>query len=151
MLSNQFDMEFNLQKLEAIAQERPADAIKAAEYRKRNRNWLRMSQKIALAIRYYLRNDGMSQKDLADKMGVSAAYIAKLLKGRENLTLETISALQDAIGHELVSVPAPYAFSGIMQAMSPKLHAATCQVSTSKKYKSSQQLAGCDYFSNNAA
>lgn len=143
-------MEFNLQKLEAIAQERPAEAIKAAEYRKNNRKWLRMSKKIALAIRYHLRNDGMSQKDMADKMGVSAAYIARLLKGEENLTLETISALQDAIGHELVSVPAPYAFSVVMQAPSSP-HVATSPITTSEKYKSSQPYAGCSYFSNNAA
>lgn len=143
-------MEFNLQKLEAIAQERPAEAIKAAEYRKNNRKWLRMSKKIALAIRYHLRNDRMSQKDMADKMGVSAAYIARLLKGEENLTLETISALQDAIGHELVSVPAPYAFSVVMQAPSSP-HVVTGSMMTSEKYKSSQPFNKCGYFSNSAA
>ena len=67
-----------------------------------------MSQDIALAIHYHLRQSGMSQKSLAEKLGVSPTYVAKLLKGNENLTLETISKVQEVIGRELVSVCRPY-------------------------------------------
>ena len=36
---------------------------------------MRMSQEIALCLHYYLRKTGLTQKELADKMGVSAVYV----------------------------------------------------------------------------
>ena len=36
------------------------------------------------------------------------AYIGKLLKGNENLTLETICRVQSAIGENLISIHRPY-------------------------------------------
>ena len=59
-----------------------------------NREWLSLSQEIALAIHYYIRKAGLTQKELAEDLNVSPAYVAKLLKGGENLTLETICKIQ---------------------------------------------------------
>lgn len=101
-------MAFDIEKLSQISQPRSEAAIERAKARKENREWLRMSQEIALRLHYYLRNAGMTQKDLADKMGVSAVYIGKLLKGGENLTLETICKIQKVTGQEFVSVTRPY-------------------------------------------
>ncbi|MBO8474463.1 MAG: helix-turn-helix transcriptional regulator, partial [Bacteroidetes bacterium] len=42
---------------------------------------------------------------LADKMGVKAQYISRIVKGTENLTLETISKLEKALGKDLMSIP----------------------------------------------
>ena len=50
----------------------------------------------------------MSQKDLAEQMGVSPVYVGKLLKGGENLTIETICKLQRVIGEQLINVIKPY-------------------------------------------
>ena len=50
----------------------------------------------------------MSQKDLAKQMGVSPVYVGKLLKGGENLTIETICKLQRVIGEQLINVIKPY-------------------------------------------
>lgn len=55
---------------------------------------LSLSQEIALAIHYYIRKAGLTQKELAEDLNVSPAYVAKLLKGGENLTLETICKIQ---------------------------------------------------------
>jgi len=41
---------------------------------------------------------------LADKMEVSAQYINKIVKGSENLSLETISKLENALGIQLIEV-----------------------------------------------
>lgn len=41
-------------------------------------------------------------------MGVSPAYVGKLLKGQENLTLETISNIESVIGQSMVSICRPY-------------------------------------------
>ena len=101
-------MTFNLEKLASIAKPQSEKEKEQARYRKENRDWLRMSQEIALCLHYYLRKAGLTQKELADKMGVSAVYVGKLLKGGENLTLETICKIQKVIGEDLVTVVKPY-------------------------------------------
>lgn len=101
-------MAFDLNKLAEVAKPRSEAAIERARLRRQNRDWIRMSQDIALCLHYYLRNSGMTQKELADKMGVSAVYVGKLLKGSENLTLETICKIQGVIGDKLVTVLKPY-------------------------------------------
>lgn len=101
-------MAFDLNKLAEVAKPRSEAAIERARLRRQNRDWIRMSQDIALCLHYYLRNSGMTQKELAVKMGVSAVYVGKLLKGSENLTLETICKIQGVIGDKLVTVLKPY-------------------------------------------
>lgn len=101
-------MNFNIEKLDKIAKPRSEKATGRARLRKENREWLRLSQDIALAIHYYIRKSDMTQKDLAVEMNVSAAYIGKLLKGGENLTLETICKIQHVIGERIISVAKPY-------------------------------------------
>ena len=110
-LLKQKDMS-NLEKLTAIAVSRSKTASEKANWRRANKKWLRMSQEIALCVHYYLRKKGLTQKMLADSMGVSSAYIGKLLKGNENLTLETICKIQEAIGIEIVSASRPYEYTG---------------------------------------
>jgi len=107
-------MGFNLDKLAEIAKPRSEKAKNMAQTRKDSREWLRMSQDIALSLHYYLRKANMTQKDLAEKMNVSPTYIGKLLKGQENLTLETICKLQIAIGQELVSTSLSYEYKEVI-------------------------------------
>ena len=107
-------MAFDIEKLAQMAQPRSEAAIARAKARKENREWLRMSQDIALSLHHYLRTAGMTQKELADKMGVSAVYVGKLLKGGENLTLETICKIQNITGEGLVSVARPYVSRMVM-------------------------------------
>ena len=40
---------------------------------------------------------GLTQKKLAELMGCSQQYISKVLKGRENLSIETIFKIEDAL------------------------------------------------------
>lgn len=101
-------MAFDMKKLAEIAKPRNEIAKEKARFRKENRAWLRMSQEIAMCLHYYLRNNGMTQKEMADKMGVSPVYVNKLLKGGENLTLETICKIQDVIGESIISIAKPY-------------------------------------------
>lgn len=108
-------MAFDIEKLAQMAQPRSEAAIARAKARKENREWLRMSQNIALSLHHYLRTAGMTQKELADKMGVSAVYVGKLLKGGENLTLETICKIQTVTGKEFVSVARPYVSRTILR------------------------------------
>lgn len=107
-------MGFNLDKLAEIAKPRSENAKKMARMRKENREWLRMSQEIALSLHCYLRKMKMTQKDLAERMEVSPTYIGRLLKGQENLTLDTICRLQKVTGQELVSVVRPYEYKEVL-------------------------------------
>lgn len=108
-------MGFNLEKLAEIAKPRSEKALEVTQRRKDSREWLRISQDIALCLHYYLRKMKMTQKELAEKLGVSPTYVGKLLKGQENLTLETIFNLQRVIGQELVSVFRPYEYKEVLE------------------------------------
>ena len=75
------------------------DTKTLAEIKKRikNRAMLRESQKIALKVLLKLDELNWSQKDLAKEMNVSPQQINKIVSGKENLTLETLSKLQNIL------------------------------------------------------
>ena len=71
------------------------------EYDKKNWEWLKMSSNVAFAVLEVLDQTNMSQVELANKMNVSRQQISRILRGQENLTIETISKLQKALGIKL--------------------------------------------------
>jgi len=93
-----------LAKLDKIVSKEPSKWLEHAQYREDNAKWLRRSQYVALAILTALDEQGLSQKALADRMGVSAQQINKWCKGGENFTFETIAKLEDALNIELMIV-----------------------------------------------
>ena len=50
---------------------------------------------------------GVNQKELAQRMGCTPQYVSKILKGKENLSLETICKIEDALDMEFQSIPVP--------------------------------------------
>lgn len=68
-----------------------------AEWRQTNKDWLRYSQHIAMMILDRMEQLGITQCSLADRMGCSQQYVSKLLKGRENLSIETLSKIESAL------------------------------------------------------
>ena len=80
----------------------------SAQWRRENRRWLRYSGHIALTVMNRLEQMGMSQKELAEKMNCSPQYVSKLLKGSENLTLETISKLEESLEMDIVKSALTY-------------------------------------------
>ena len=75
-----------------------------AKWRKENRAWLKKSQAIAFEVLEALDEKQLTQKKLAALMSVTPQYINNIVKGRENLTLETIAKLENALGIELMTV-----------------------------------------------
>ena len=73
-----------------------------AEWRKANKDWLRYSRKIAIVIAMSLEEKNMSQKQLAEQIGCSPQYVSRLLKGEENLTLETLCKLENALNVPII-------------------------------------------------
>lgn len=90
--------------LDSHASSTPSKWRERAEYRRNNRKWIRRSQQIALAILERLTELGMSQKELAEEMEVSAQYVSKVLKGSENLSLETIAKFESILDIELIVI-----------------------------------------------
>lgn len=63
----------------------------------KKKGWLQYSRKIAIKVAVAMKQQGLSRQDVADRMGCTPQYISKLLKGTENLSLETICKLEDAL------------------------------------------------------
>lgn len=79
--------------------------IAEATYRQENRYWLRVSFEIAMAVLQALREKGITQREFAGLMGCSPQYISKIVKGSENLTLETICKMEKVLQIKLIETP----------------------------------------------
>ena len=77
-----------------------------AEWRMKNKSWLRYSQRIAMMMLDKMEEMNMSQKQLSEMMGCSQQYISKVLKGQENLSLETISKIEGCLGIQILPTSA---------------------------------------------
>lgn len=73
-----------------------------AEYRRRNARWLRYSAMIALQVRERMSQISMTQVVLAEKLGCTQQHVSMLLKGKNNLTLETIAKLEEALDFDII-------------------------------------------------
>lgn len=91
-------------RLEDFASPTPSKWRENAIYRLGNSRWLRRSQEIAMAMLDRMEALGLNQKEVAQRMGCSPQYVSKILKGKENLSLETISKIEDALELELQNV-----------------------------------------------
>jgi transcriptional regulator with XRE-family HTH domain len=59
---------------------------------------------IADRIREILDKKGWKQQHLADKSGLTKAYISKIMSGSLNLTLDTIATLEKALGEKIMNI-----------------------------------------------
>lgn len=91
----------NRQKLNKILSYKKSAWEVEALWREENKEWLSQSFDIAVCILQTLQSKKMTQKDLAEKMNVSPQFVNKIVKGQENLSLETISKLNHALGIKL--------------------------------------------------
>ena len=73
-----------------------------AEWRMKNRSWLRYSQRIARMMLDKMEEMNMSQKQLSELMDCSQQYVSKVLKGQENRSLETISKIEACLGIQIL-------------------------------------------------
>lgn len=97
-------MEFNINKLKQIARPITDAELQDRSFREENRDWLSLSAKFALSVRHILRTEKITQRELANKMGVSPSQITKILSGKENLSLQTIVKVEKAIGRSILKI-----------------------------------------------
>lgn len=94
------------EKIRKYVSEEPSSWIEQADKYEVDKDWLDKSALIALKILRTIRSQSITQKELAESIGVTPQYINKVVKGRENLTLETICKIERSLGISLISVPA---------------------------------------------
>ncbi|MBN1929717.1 MAG: helix-turn-helix domain-containing protein [Chlorobiaceae bacterium] len=92
------------EKIDKVVAKQPSGWLERAEWFEANQSWLDRSADIALRVLSTLDALNMSQKELAERIGVSPQQVSKIVKGNENLTLETISKLEAALGVPLIEV-----------------------------------------------
>jgi ribosome-binding protein aMBF1 (putative translation factor) len=90
------------EKLSKLASDQPSNWKEKAKFRRENREWLRKSAAIAVRVLGALKAQGLSQKELAERMNISPQQISKIVKGHENLTLETITNLEIALDIQII-------------------------------------------------
>lgn len=94
--------EETISKLNEHRSDTPSKWRENAEWRMANKSWLRYSQGIAMMMLDKMEELGLTQKALAERMGCSQQYISRVLKGSENLSIETISKIETALQLEIL-------------------------------------------------
>jgi len=93
-----------LNKLNGIISDTPSQWHEDVKRRAEEKPWKKRSQAVALAVLRTLRAKKMSQKELAEQLGVSPQLVNKWVKGKENFTFETIAKLEAALDIQLMEV-----------------------------------------------
>lgn len=95
-------MNNTVEKLRQHQSATPSKWREAAEERQANKSWIRFSQSVAMRMLDKMEQMHLTQKGLAELMGCSQQYVSKILKGRENLTLDTMCKIENALHLEIM-------------------------------------------------
>ena len=87
-----------LEFFETHQSETPSKWREEAEWRRDNWSWLQHSQRIAVKVLLQMKALGLTQKVLAERMQCTQQYVSKILKGKENMSLDTLTRLENALG-----------------------------------------------------
>ena len=99
-----------ISKLKEHQSPTPSKWRENAEWRMKDKAWLRYSQHIAMMMLDKMEELHMSQKQLSELMGCSQQYVSKVLKGQENLSLETISKIESCLNLQIMPT-SPYRYT----------------------------------------
>lgn len=91
-----------LEFIEANQSKTPSKWREEAEWRQENSSWLRHSQQIAVTVLLKMKEQKLSQKALAERMNCTQQYVSKILKGKENMSLDAITRLENALEISLI-------------------------------------------------
>ena len=102
----------NLENFLKLVSKEPASdkIVKDLLFYEENKEWLDRSANIAIKILSTLRHNRKenrfptTQKDLAEIMNITPQQVNKMVKGTENLTLETISRVEKALDIQLIDI-----------------------------------------------
>lgn len=80
----------------------PSHWREEAAFRLRNKSWLGYSQMIAMKMLDRMEELNITPKALAEELNCSEQYISSVLKGSENLSLETISKIEKTLQIQII-------------------------------------------------
>lgn len=89
------------EKLNALSGSKSSNLPQKTKEKHENSFWLKRSAYIAFQLMDALDAKGMTQKDLARILNVSQQQVGKWLQGQENMKLDTITRLEDALDIEI--------------------------------------------------
>ncbi len=69
------------------------------------KRYVKIRNAISVKIIKYLEDKKLSQKDLAQKLGMKESRLSKILAGNANLTLKAITNIEMELNQELIEVP----------------------------------------------
>jgi transcriptional regulator with XRE-family HTH domain len=95
------------ENLKKITSDHPSNWLQEAAKKVANKGARKNSRKVALRVLQILRERGISQSELADRMDVSRQQVTKIVKGQENFTFETIDKLERALEVTLMTIGEP--------------------------------------------
>ena len=84
-------------KAEQIAFLREHSSETPSKWSRKNIGWISYSRNIAIKVAMAMNEQNLTQRQLAERMNCSPQYVSRLLKGEENLSLETICKLEVAL------------------------------------------------------
>jgi ribosome-binding protein aMBF1 (putative translation factor) len=97
---NKIEMEHKLEDLSSGV----SNWKERAEERISNKSRLKQSARIAFRVLDEFKHQGMTQMELANRLGISPQAVSRWLKGKEFLTNETIIKLEQALDIKLLTV-----------------------------------------------
>ena len=69
------------------------------------KRYIRISMDISAQIVAFLKEENMTQQDLAVAMGKHKSEISKYLSGTHNFTIQTIAKIEEVLHKEIILVP----------------------------------------------
>lgn len=94
-------------QIEDLLSPEPSGWLKDAQWRSDNQAWLNISYGIALKVLISMRDQGKDKNWLAEQLNVTKKRISKMMKGKENFTIETITQLEKALNISLINLNNP--------------------------------------------
>jgi len=70
-----------------------------------SKEFISLSLDIIDQVHYILKESGITQRELAEKLGKSESEISKWLSGGHNITLKTLAKLKVALGTDVITTP----------------------------------------------
>lgn len=93
----------NMKKFLSLVSPEKSDVHELMQWRQKNRKWLKHSFFIAIKILLTLDKENISIDKFSELSGIEKEEIMKILKGSENMTIETISKIEEALQIKIIN------------------------------------------------
>ena len=77
---------------------------KNVEWRMKNKSWLCHSQRIAMMMLDQMEKLNINKEQLSKLLDSTQEYVSKILKGQENLTLETMAKIEQCLKIQIFNI-----------------------------------------------